>query len=160
MKPMFAKEMRENAKWAILGLVGLSAALIFAVAQKNGNGIIGIGEFWPTVWLVMTITGPLLGAALGLGQILPELRRDLWAFLIHRPATRGQLWAGKTLAGLTLYALATMLPLLGAGVWAATPGHLAAPFDARLLLPGVASILTGIACFFAGQLTALRPARW
>lgn len=160
MKPMFAKEMRENAKWAILGLVGMSAALIFAVAQKNSNGIIGIDEFWPTVWLVMTIAGPLLGAALGLGQILPELRRDQWAFLIHRPATHGQLWAGKTAAGLTLYALATLLPLLGAGVWAATPGHLAGPFDIRLLLPGVASILTGIACYFAGQLTAIRPARW
>ena len=45
-------------------------------------------------------------------QILPELRRDQWAALLHRPVPRGTIFFGKVIAGLLLYLLATAIPFL------------------------------------------------
>lgn len=166
LRAMAGKEWCENLKWAALALVGLGVALAFAVGRAlPGNGLDSMTEgMFDTVWTNITATltfgAPLAGLLLGLLQILPELRRDLWAFLVHRPASRATLFWGKALAGLGLYALATGLPLLAVALWARTPGHLAGPFDPRLTLGGVAAILVGVVFYFAGMLTALRPARW
>lgn len=160
MKAMLWKEMRENARWALLAAVGLGLAAALGFAQTRGlfGGRSGNAQSGLLPWL--TFGAPLVGLALGLLQILPEQRRDQWAFLVHRPASRDTIFAGKAAAGLLLYALATGVPTLGALVWASLPGHLAAPFDWRLGLPGVADILAGVSFYFAGLLTALRPARW
>lgn len=160
MKAMLWKEMRENARWALLAAVGLGLAAALGFAQTRG--LFGGSSYSPQSGLLpwLTFGAPLVGLALGLLQILPEQRRDQWAFLVHRPASRDTIFAGKAAAGLLLYALATGVPTLGALVWASLPGHLAAPFDWRLGLPGVADILAGVSFYFAGLLTALRPARW
>ena len=102
----------------------------------------------------------MVGLLFGLLQILPEQRRDQWAFLVHRPVPRDVIFGGKVIAGLLLYLLATLLPAVITLAWRAMPGHIPAPFDMRLALPGLADILTGTAYYFAGLLIALRPARW
>lgn len=163
LSAMFWKEGRENLRWATLILLCLSASLAYAVYYElgrttyNNSGDIPV---WNSADLVFTIAAPLAGLALGLLQILPELRRDQWAFLVHRPATRTTLFFGKVVPGLCLYLLAVSLPLLGLAAWDAAPGHVAAPFDFRFTLSGWAAILTGLPFYFAGLLTALRPARW
>ena len=163
LKALFWKEWRENFRWAILILLCLSAGLAYAVYYElswtayNNSGDIPV---WNNANLVLTIAAPLAGLALGLLQILPELRRDQWAFLVHRPASRTTLYLGKIIPGLCLYGLAVSLPLLGLAAWDAAPGHVPAPFDFRFTLSGWAAILTGVPFYFAGLLVALRPARW
>lgn len=161
LKAMFWKECRENARWAVLALLALSLGLAYAwfhLFQQSSTP--GFGQIWSGGNLVLTITTPLIGLTLGLLQVLPELRRDQWAFLVHRPASRTTLFFGKVLPGVCLYLLATILPLLGLAAWAAQPSHVPAPFDFRFTLAGWAAILAGLPFYFAGLLVALRPARW
>lgn len=161
LKAMFWKECRENARWAVLALLGLSLGLAYAWFHLfQQSSFSNLGQIWSSENLVLTITTPLIGLALGLLQILPELRRDQWAFLVHRPASRTTLFWGKVIPGVCLYLAATILPLLGLAVWAAQPSHVPAPFDFRFTLAGWAAILAGLPFYFAGLLVALRPARW
>lgn len=154
------KELRENLKWAVLWMSAVGAAMVYALSQANpyfdqSPSICSAG------FLTVTTFGSIAGGSLlGILQIVTELRRDRWAFLIHRPVGRTTIFVGKVVGGLTLYSLAMGIPLLGAAVWAATPGSVAAPFDSRMLLPGFADVLTGTAFYFAGMLTGIRQARW
>lgn len=159
MKPMLWKEAREMGRWALLAAIVLGVFAAYALSQTHTQLVYGNGGGNVSL-LPWAIGAPLAAVVLGLLQILPEQRRDQWAFLVHRPATRDALFGGKATAGLGMYGLAVGVPALVALVWAAMPGHLPIPFDARLALPGLADMLAGVPCYFAGLLTALRPARW
>ena len=102
----------------------------------------------------------IFGALLGWLQIHNERHRDLWAFLIHRPLSRTKIFAAKSVAGLSLYTLGAGLPLLGFIFMTWMPGHIAAPFEWRMVLPVLSFFLAGIVFYFAGMLTGLRQARW
>lgn len=156
------KELRENAKWACLGLAGLALALCYAGNAALQQYLTGgaVRTYWQAVATTMALGAPLAALLLALLQTVPEQRRDLSAFVLHRPAPRAALYWGKVVTGLTLYALVTVLPLLGVSVWAQRPGHLNGPFVWGLTIPGFASILAGIPFYFAGLLTGLRPSRW
>ncbi len=164
MKAIVWKEWRENLCWGILALLGLGIALAYTVSQVNPPDGSGLTDKCAAVWnaatLVMTLGVPLIAAILGFAQVMPELRRDQWAFLVHRPVTHSVIFRGKATVGLTLALAATGLPFLAFVLWAAVPGDVAAPFDLRLALPGLAALLTAVPFYFAGMLTALRPARW
>lgn len=166
-KAMWGKECRQNIKWAILGMLAVALALAIAVGRNlprnQPNSGMNSGMYfalWDSVTTVYGFAPPLIAMLLGLLQILPEQRRDLWAFLIHRPASRTTLFWGKVAAGLVLYFGATLVPLLAFALWARTPGNIAGPFDWHLLLGALCGILLGIMFYFAALLTALRPARW
>jgi len=167
LKAMFWKECRENARWAVLSGLGLSLGLVYAAyhevaaraAIQPDDGL-RLGYVWENATLIFTLGTPLIGLLLGLLQILPELRRDQWAFLVHRPASRTALFFGKALPGVCLYLLATVPPLLILAAWDALPGRQAAPSDWRFTLGAWAAILAGLPFYFAGLVTALRPARW
>lgn len=158
MKAMIWKEWRENFKWAVLGGVGLALATLYTLSQHNGSYI--YEGTWQALTNLITIGCPILATALGFLQIFPEQRRDQWAFLMHRPASRGTIFAGKVSAGLCLYLLAVVPTALGINIWAALPGHLGMPYEWRIGLQQVADVLTGVVFYFAAILTALRPARW
>ena len=160
MRPMIWKELRENFKWAVLWMLGMGLAMAYALSSPgyyySGNESICSASF-----LLVTTIGCALGAGLlGFLQVIMEMRRDQWAFLVHRPVTRNTIFAGKVVAGMILYLAATGIPLLIAAWWASTPGRIAAPFDGRMILPGLADILCGVVFYFAGMLTGLRQARW
>ena len=157
-KALFWKEWHENLRWALLALLALALGL--AYAEYRQPSFQTLHQIWSDTDLVLTIAAPLIGLALGLLQILPELRRDQWAFLVHRPVTRTTLFFGKVIPGVCLYLLATIPPLLGFALWASFPSHVPAPFDFRFTLAGWAAIFTGLSFYFAGLLVALRPARW
>lgn len=158
MTAMIWKEIRENLHWAVLWLlsVSLGAALTVPVVTQQGQESLCS----PAFQIVFVLGSALGGLMLGMLQTVPEMRRSQWAFLVHRPATRTSLFLGKVIGGLILYLPAMGLPLLGAALWAATPGHIAAPFDWRMTEPGIADILAGVAFYLAGLVTGLRPARW
>ena len=88
----------------------------------------------PSFQIVTAVGCALGGAALGLLQVLSELWRDRWSFLVHRPLSRFAIFVGKVLAGLMLYGFANGVPLLAAAWWASRPGNVAAPFDWRMIL--------------------------
>ncbi len=164
MKAMLWKEGRENLKWGALALLALS--LMTAYMASNGGSdnysynYNDNGGILNRVSGLMIFVAPLMATVLGLLQVGSELRRDQWAFLVHRPTTRSTIFWGKAWAGIALYLLATGLPMLALGVWLATPGHVAAPFHPGMMQPVVADIVVGLVFYFAGMLTAIRTARW
>jgi ABC-type transport system involved in multi-copper enzyme maturation permease subunit len=166
MKALIRKELRENFKVTVLGLVFLS--LMFLVAYKNFAWSIKNQNFTNDIQPLMnpgfvsslSFFCALFGGVLGWLQVWNERHRDLWAFLVHRPLTRTQIFLGKSVAGLSLYLLMPGLPLLACVLWVAVPGHVPAPFEWQMALPIAGAFLTGVVWYFAGMLTGLRQARW
>lgn len=162
MRAIIWKEIRENLKWAVLAMLALAVVIAYNLylMSRPYNWDMDRTIVSGSLLIAMFIGAVLAGGALGLLQTLPERRRDQWAFLLHRPVQPTWLFLGKAIAGLTLYGAATLLPLLAAALWMATPGHVAAPFQWKMLLPGIARILAGVSFYFAGMISGVRDARW
>jgi len=173
MKALIKKELWENLKLAMLGLIVYAALLGLNIynyshwmkfVAAGGQGQKEVAMMQPLasagIWGLSGIVCAAFGAILGWFQIHNERQRDLWAFLVHRPATRTQIFFGKILAGLMLYLLVAVLPLTGYLIWALAPEQVAAPFEWAMLRPVAVFSLAGMVYYFAGMLTGLRQARW
>jgi len=165
MKALFWKEWRENILWAVLAALCVAGAMFYGLRSDPERSGYGIDSTWqgllsPQLLLVSTFGFPLIGAGLGFLQILTELRRDQWAFLVHRPITRNTIFWGKALPGLLLYILATAVPYFVVAWWASRPGSLPAPFDWRMTEAGMMDLLTGSGFYFAALWTGIAPGRW
>ena len=166
MMTLIWKEVRENIKWALLLMLVLTGGELYALYPPDGaqeyqsNFIDGL-TLCKTPFLDVTTFGcAAAGFLLGLIQILPELKRDRWAALLHRPVSRGVIFRGKAVAGLVLYGVATVPPFL-VSVWlVATPGHVASPFVPEMVFPGSADICMGGAYYFAALALALQRGGW
>ena len=136
-------------------LTELSEFLFYRCSEiiERGNRI--RNNFVPDITVVLYID-----ATPGSGQILPELRRDQWAALLHRPVSRSVIFFGKAGAGLLLYFTAATLPLLASAFYAATPGQFAAPLLPEMLRPALSDLFLGAAFYFAAILLCLHRGRW
>jgi hypothetical protein len=163
MKAMLWKELRENLKWAILAMIGLTFAEIYGLYYHDPNNYQdqGITSLCKATFLMATTFGcALTGLVLGFLQILPEQSRDRWAALLHRPVTRGVIYRGKAVAGILLYLIATISPFL-VSVWlVATPGHFVSPFVPGTMLPGVVDMCAGLVYYFSALVLALQRGSW
>lgn len=157
MRAIIIKEIRENAIWALLMSLGLSAALGYAVHADARSGLSLVGN---VMVMVSAVGFPIIGFALGLLQVLQDRRIGRWGFLTHRPISRTKIFFAKVIAGLLLYVLSSGLPLAVVVPWVATPGHLSAPFDWHMILPRLSDLLGGIIWYSTGLLVAAREARW
>ncbi len=155
MKAIFVKELRENLKWGllILGFFTLSVAgwiheasshLMFDIIRPETTGL----------------PFAIVGLAMGLLQTWFETRPDNFAFVVHRPISRLQVFIAKSAAGLLLIYVGLLIPAIYLIVWAATPGNLAMPFQWRSALPLAADILAVTPFYFTGMVLTLRKARW
>ncbi len=172
MKTLIQKDLRENWKAALIGLLVFGLILLQAVKVSlssldnllSHNWSVQANVLQPVICPQLLVEAAffcgLFGALLGWLQTRNEAHRDLWGFLIHRPVTRTDIFWGKTIAGLGLYAFAAGLPLLGLIVFVQTPGQIAAPFEWAMTVPLLEIFLAGIAAYFAGLLSGLRQARW
>jgi hypothetical protein len=172
MRALIQKDLRENLKLALLGLLIFSLVLlqsyqssITELTNLLGRKMVGLTDalqplLSSTLRMEAAFFCALFGAGIGWLQTRNEAHRDLWAFLIHRPVTRTEIFWGKTIAGLCLYLFGAGLPLAVLAAVARWPGHVAAPFEWAMVLPLAAIFLTGLAYYFAGLLTGLRQARW
>ena len=161
MKMMLWKEFRENLKWAVLALIGLGLAEFYGLTQTSSSYDDQGATLCKSGFLMVTTFGcAAVGLVLGLIQILPELRRDQWASLLHRPVSRAVIFNGKALAGILLYLFATVPPFLFCVWYAAAPGHFALPFVPGTILPGVASLCAGTAYYFAALFIGVRRGAW
>jgi len=96
MKAVFLRELRENAKWAGAIFVVILIVVYSLIRRRSPNLMYALAE--PP----MLVFAPLAGLLLGVVQTLFETKADNWAFVVHRPVSRRQIFAAKTLAGLTL----------------------------------------------------------
>jgi hypothetical protein len=172
MKQIVHKEIREQLKVAAPAMLVLSLTLL--VQYKNSidtarqilqnNNLYEVDNVQPLlsngthIWV--TVICDAFAAILGALQIFSERPRDRWAFFIHRPLTRSQLFVGKITAGLMLYFAAMLLPIAFLVGIAATPGHIAAPFEWQMTMQILQWVVAGVPFYFAGMICVLRPVRW
>jgi hypothetical protein len=152
MRSLLWKECHANLKWAVLPSLLLLVPMVLLGGPDEpptGDHLLG--------WHVVAAG---FGAVLGFLQVFFEARGDPRALLLHRPLGPSRIFLGKAVAGVGLYLLGMGLPFAALAAWCATPGHLAAPFPGRAVLPWVADVLTGVVYYFAGMLTAQREGRW
>ncbi|MGA3068536.1 MAG: hypothetical protein ABSF29_16970, partial [Tepidisphaeraceae bacterium] len=157
MKAIIAKEIRENLKWVGLMMVGIGLCMAYAL-DADYMALLGVvnGSF-----MAVTAMGfSCAGFTLGLLQTLQDQRRGRWAFVGHRPVTRGRIFWGKVVAGSVLYFAATALPFAVAVMWNAAPGKRGAPFEWHMILPGLSDLVGGWVYYCAGLLVGMRKARW
>jgi len=160
---MIWKELRENARWAALAFFGLLLAEIFTLSSGRktiSNWTEGITLGSNAFLFVSAFGCSAVGAILGALQILPELPRDRWAGLLHRPVPRQVIFLGKVVAGLILYGLATGLPLLCSIAYVVSPGRIPAPFVPGLALPAVSDLVLGAVFYFCALFLGLHSGRW
>jgi hypothetical protein len=155
MKALIYKELRENLKLALPGLLVFAVVLMRLFQNSETQPLLSVAVLRPTEFFCFAI-----GVGLGWFQIHNERHRDLWAFLVHRPLTQTQIFAAKVIAGLSLYAVAAGLPLFALVVASRRPGAFASPFEWEMALPVAVDFLNGLVWYFAGLLTGLRRARW
>lgn len=161
MSRLIWKELREHYKLALLVMLGLGATQLAALCgfgneQNDTYYYHGMTLTRDTFLLVTTFGSAAAGLLFGFLQILPELKTDRWAALLHRPTPRGHLFLGKAFAGILLYSLATIPPFLLCTWLAATPGHFPLPFVPELCLAGIADTFAGLLYYFAALLIALQ----
>ncbi len=151
MKALIWKEIHENLKWAALPVLLLGGLMALdgppALMRANTS-------------LFLSFIAAACAALLGFLQVFFEARGDQRSMLLHRPISPSRIFLSKAVAGVGLYLLALGIPLTGAVLWSATPGHRDKPFHPAMALPWVADVLTGLVYYFAGMLAAQREARW
>lgn len=172
MKTIFQKEWRENFKIAVIGFAIYTFLLVsgyhecsaFLERMAMPGSFSQYQDVQPLVssqvFFMSSLFCGLFGGILGWVQIHNERHRDLWAFLVHRPIARTEIFFGKVTAGLCLYVAGAGLPLIGFIIMAVMPGHFPAPFEPKMLLPLTAIFLTGPVYYLGGLLTGVRQARW
>jgi hypothetical protein len=164
MRTMLWKELRENFKWAVLAFLALTAAELYTLSAPRQEYVESYTDLTlcSSAFLLATAFGcSAIGVALALVQILPELRRDQWAALLHRPVPRETIFFGKVLAGMLLYIGATLPPFAIAVTYVAMPGQFAAPLVPGMVTPGLSDLFLGPVFYFATLLVCLhRGSGW
>jgi hypothetical protein len=151
MRTLIWKEWRENLKWiAIPGILLLGPMGFFGVPMLLEEKYLAY----------VSLVAALSGAVLGFLQVFAEARGDKRSLLLHRPLSPSRIFLAKVFAGVSLYLVSVLTPSFCAVGLAASPGHVAAPFEWRMALPWLADLLTGLVYYFAGMIAAQREARW
>ena len=163
-RAMAWKELREIRGIAISGVAAycyLAAAAVnprlLPLGTWRGNMPPFVDDGFFGGWFVSISV--VVAIALGLRQTLGESIAGTYPFLFHRPARRRWLVGMKLLVGMSAYLVCGPIAILAYGVWAATPGTHASPFEWSMTVPYWAIWLGMTLLYLGAFLTGLRPGR-
>jgi hypothetical protein len=164
LKALVIKELRESA-----GLVALAAlGLVYAYTESTGMRVLP----WQSTAIyhypfVYDTTGSYLwlfvgglAVVLGLKQTAWELRQGTFFFLLHRPVSREHIFRSKLAVGLMWVLATSAIFIVLYAWWAATPGHVAAPFEWSMTKPAWQVWASLPIFYFGGFLSGIRPGHW
>jgi hypothetical protein len=167
MKALVFKELRE-----VFGIAAVAVACYLALAiSLMGAKVFDMVPGMPGGTHEVPFTGQrfsdsfgwisvLFALALGFRQSLWESRQGTFLFLLHRPLPRSRVMLIKLGSGLAIFLICASLPILLYGWWAATPGHLPAPFFWSMTISAWEVALVAPLLYFGAFLSGLRPAIW
>ena len=158
MKSLLWKELRQLAPWGALMLVAMSVITLGSLYSEWYR--FELSHVWFQVWIVIVFGSPCSAFVIGGLQTALEVRRDQWAFLIHRGLSPTQIFLAKAGAGLSVYAGIAIVPAFIGLVWCIWHGvdrHLLTWYHA---LPLLASGLSATAFYFAAVLAVVWKGPW
>jgi hypothetical protein len=162
------KEFRETLPIAAVGLACLLLVALEAMGYSPLPNWFG-GRFIGTIpflgnndrfssYFHMMAGG--LALALGFWHALGDFWGEAHLFLLHRPVQRRSIYATKLLVGVVAYLLCAATPILLYGMWAATPGTHASPFEWSMTLPVWGAWFGMLTIYLGAFLSGLRPGAW
>ncbi len=160
MKTLLWKELRQIALVGLLMLVALSAAVVVALYTTFDSAYRDVSILYDEVLATIIFGSGATALALGFLQTVLEVRRDQWAFLLHRGLSATTVFLAKTMAGLLAYAVITLVPVAIAVVWCCRGGIERYPFSMYQTLPMLVTILASAALYFAGMLLIIWKGPW
>jgi len=134
-------------------LLATTASMIGALLDVQGGR--HIADRFLHAAFVLALGAPLVAAALGFLQSVLEVRRDQWAFLMHRGVSSTGIFLAKAGAGLAFYAVVTLASALLAALWITSGGIDRFPFSWYHTLPTVAVIIASASFYFAAMLAVV-----
>jgi ABC-type transport system involved in multi-copper enzyme maturation permease subunit len=175
VRAIAVKELRETWSFAVLAVV-LYAGLVCNQIGK-WNTLLSFFLGWipglkpcacPSLFPFLhdsfqtpyTFVAASLAIVLGLRQSAWEPSQGTAHYLLHLPLSRSSIFLSKLLVGIGLLLACTLLPIITYGVWAATPGTHAAPFEWSMARPAFQIWLTMPLIYLGAFLAGIRPARW
>lgn len=160
MKAIIWKELRELAPRSV-ALLLLTLTPVVIALYSSGVEIQGeVRVLTREVVAFLVFVSALAACALGILQTLFDIRRDQWAFLIHRGESATRIFLAKVIAAGLIYAVVTLLPILTCVVWGMRGGIERFPFSWYLLVPMLAAIVSAIPFYFATLLAMRWQALW
>lgn len=158
MKALIWKELRQLMLWGsllLLAVTGLIVAILYTGFDHNPYQ-------FPTKDLPATMILCAGGAALVLGllQTILEVRRDQWAFLIHRGTPASQIFRAKVIAAAIYYGVIVLVPLVISIVWIRRGGIDHYPFTWALMVPTLSVIVASFGFYFAGVAAVVWKGPW
>jgi len=177
-RPLGALALKELREIRGIALVALVIYALLVVGVINPTSSLNLLQYLPLYWAFrggqetllpfvndtfvarFLVISAGLAIALGFFQSLGETVRGTYPFLLHRPVTRRWSIAVKLLVGMAAYWTCATIPLVIYGLWAATPGTHAGPFEWSMTWPTWAGLLSMTLLYFGAFLTGIRPGRW
>ena len=153
MKQLIWKELRENLKWALLGLLFVYFSLTYVV-----NDGLYFEEF--RVLRFYSVMGAFTGFALGFAQIVKESAPDRWAFLMHRSLSARQVLLGKMVVGITLFLFVWLAATVIEICYLIEMQKLLYPMFWFRPIPALVAVMTGIPAYLAGLMFLVWKPRW
>lgn len=158
MKALLWKELRQLAPWAALMLAAMSSVTLGSLYSEWYP--YELSRVWSQVWVVSVFGPPCVAFVTGVLQAVLEVRRDQWAFLIHRGLSPTQIFLAKAGVGLSVYAVIALVPAIIGVAWCVWHG-----VDRRALswyhaLPLLANSLAAAAFYFAAALAIVWRGPW
>jgi hypothetical protein len=167
IKALAIKELRESLgitavaalamAWLVLACMGRNALYVLMYRSYDTNHIafVGDGFFdWTAIF------AGALAVMLGFKQSAWEVHHNTISFLFHRPLSRRLVLAIKLMVGALLVFSVLAVSIVIYGIWAATPGHLPAPFEWSMTLDSWKLACTLPLIYLGAFLSGIRPGRW
>lgn len=167
IKALAIKELRESAglvalaalgmAWTLARYMGMNPLQAFISSNYSSRHLAFISDDF-YLMACMFVGG--LAVFLGLKQSAWELNHNTFHFLFYRPLSRHFILGTKLLIGIvSVFGLLTIAILIY-GIWAATPGNLAAPFEWSMAMESwkLATMLPLV--YLGGFLSGIRPGNW
>ncbi len=163
-KALAIKELRESAGIVVLAVLGavyvLGELTGTPVFSWRGHGLYGYPFVSDGLGSYFWALCGALAVALGFRQTAWELQQGTYFFLLHRPFERSHIFATKLAIGVALVLTFSAGFILFYALWAATPGHVPAPFDWRMTLAAWANWTALPLLYIGAFLSGIRPGRW
>jgi hypothetical protein len=154
MKTLLWKELRQLAPWGALMWLAAVVSTI-GVLVEEFDGMRDARIFADSAFVLVALGSAGVALALGILQTVLEVRRDQWAFLLHRGLTATQVFLGKAAAGMSVYAAVTLTSVFLCVVWVRGGGVECYPFSWYQTLPMLAAVMVAPAFYFAAMLTVV-----
>ncbi len=158
MNAFLRKEFRESVRWLPLGWL-----LIGGLLWANLPGLEQLDkvmELATSLGVFLAIGSSFIALGLSIAQFAPDQRSAARAFLMHRGLSPKQLFQGKLIIGVAVYAMAIWLPLLVATLYLEWIGPLRLPTSARQTIPAWVMSVYAFSFYFGGVMLACSNARW